>query len=233
MRLLRTVVLGALLLLVPRVVDADVIAFPIGEGGAAQGIDFTFGLEPVHAVFFFDDFFFGDAFGSGTAEFESGPLIELEITGPDTHVYTYGPGTLTITAALLDLSDGSEVTGTFTAALGEFTIDVRDCTIPACADAFAELGPGLFDPTFAALLGIPGPSTGGTFFHLLDDITGTPASDVRLAGSQGGKGTLTVYVTVPEPSLSVLGMMLTGAWMLRHRQRRLSHPRVGDGDENV
>lgn len=162
-------------------------------------------------------------------EFVSGPLLSkvTDPSGSET-VYTYGPGTLTITADFYDRHDvprGGSFAGTVPGL--QLTI-CEGCDVSRHASKTNEflvfgVGPGTFDADLARELGIYGLVTGGSFdFGRLIDITGGPDWPSRDGISNWGNAILSLHA-IPEPSLLALYLTFGGVSLAR---RRGSHPRL-------
>jgi hypothetical protein len=218
MKTLRLVVVAASLLLFPMIGAAGVISFEIGGD---LGIEF--GKTP--ALISSDAE--GD-FAQGSFELQS-PFIGC--------CYDYGPGTLTMELRVFN-PNGPDVDGTFTAVVLPFTIDVTelreceeeeeadDCEDPdfpgSTSDVFIDLGPGLFDPQIAKLLGISEQTLGGGFFLGLEGIDGGPGSVRRTGADYRGFTNLEIITQeVPEPGLAIL-LVTGGVWMARRRRSRMA-----------
>ena len=220
MKTLRLVAVVASLLLIPAISSAGVISYEISDGGELQ---VAFGQLPVQISANAE----GDT-GQGSFEFQSGPLTSFS-TGGGFSSYSYGAGLLTMQLTIFNPS-GPDVFGTFTAATLPFSIDViepEECEAEEeeCEEEFAQafdffisLGPGLFDPELAKVLGIRSETLGGGMPLGLEDILGD-AGDQRRFGFEHGGGVVLDIVTeeVPEPGLAIL--LLTGATWMAHRRR--------------
>jgi len=179
----------------------------------------AFGLEPFQVsekakgeAFHVVDFIFV-FFDSVHVTLVSGPLEYLD-AGNGFTTYSYGAGTLT-----LDISasrdDGATAAGQailptlpflFTVCEGCDNMSVNG----SAYDFEIALGNGLIDPQLAALLRIK-PEIGFGYIDFgLEDIDGSPASDLRVGFDNGGYFPMQISVTeVPEPS--ALPVFLTAA----------------------
>jgi hypothetical protein len=205
MKTLRLVVVAASLLLFPMTSAAGVITFEISDGGELA-VEFGKSLAQISA----------DAQGDvaqGTFDLQS-PFIGC--------CYDYGAGTLTMALRVFN-PNGSDVDGTFTAVVQPFTIDVTelreceeeeeadDCEDPdfpgsTARDFWITLGPGMFDPQSAKILGIRPNTLGGEMLLGLEGIDGGPASQSRTGFDYRGFTELTIVTeeAVPEPSLLLM-----------------------------
>jgi hypothetical protein len=153
---------------------------------------------------------------SGEVGFEAGPMLSLTVDDSDPDLvnsrYAFGAGLLTLTAHWTD-QFGHAAEGKYVAPLLAMDVFIRceqelsasDCGVGASfGDASASFGPGLFDDALARALGLA--RSGGAFsFDLaIDFVTGNPADDFRLGGSQSGEEEMNIPVAVPEPSILTL-----------------------------
>src|SRR5688572_12991908 len=190
MSILRSVVFVAAvtILVAPAPSTADTLFFRVTGGELLV----EFGLQPFQlaesaegeAFPVFDSVFV--FFDSVFATLVSGPLVDLDVDAVNgLTTYQYGAGTLT-----LDISahrdDGLTAAGTalFPTRPFSFTVCEGCDTLfgGGKADDFEiALDPGVFDPALAALLGIHEETLGGTIDFGLEDISGDPASERRVA----------------------------------------------------
>jgi hypothetical protein len=219
-------ILALALLLLPRVSAASVIDVTILE---PTFLDFG----PGGATFFgsrFDDIFLDGlpkCCFSGHVEYHAGPLQSLTLSGDADRTfsnYEFGPGTFTLAAHGTD-EFGAPVDGSFVAPLLTLSVDLCEgalstdpCGRPgfSSGEAFATFGAGLFDPNLAHALGINRSAQPFSFRFRMDQVSGDPSSNFRFGGSVSGRDTLSIDVTVPEPSalalllLSAIGVLGSG-----------------------
>jgi hypothetical protein len=230
MRHMLAVVVGAVLLLTPTIGRASTIEL-------LQDFDtqlLVFGTAPATGDFQFVDvrvdgelIFLDGPYGSGiagVAEFFSGALLSLTL---DTDLfgqanYAYADGQFTLNASWTT-PDGTILSGSFAAPLLGLTINTRgedDDTEPYARGEFtALLGPGLFDPLLASVLGVLPQTLGGSLSGDLDLITGDPSSAQRLAGAPGPWDARIEATAVPEPGVLALSLLSVAALGVRHRLR--------------
>lgn len=103
-------------------------------------------------------------------------------------------------------------TGQLSIGNGLFVAPLLDLTLGLVEDpgfwAFnndeqvALLGPGVFDPAFARLLGIPLRSKGGTLTLNIDDVDEPFSDDERY-----GRAQASLNIIAPEPPMALLGLI--------------------------
>ncbi|HEY6510229.1 MAG TPA: hypothetical protein VIY56_19535, partial [Vicinamibacterales bacterium] len=150
-------VLWGLLLFLPGRVEAAPVVVEFGFPLSYQDLEFgpDLGLARIQSGGFYAG---GDFLAGPIGDFEivdgfftlaTGPLTDVTPAGGDA-VYTHAPGgSLSVVFSLL-LANGTLHHGTFTAPLGIFVVKPSDIG----GDTSGDLGPGLFDPGTAQLLGI-------------------------------------------------------------------------------
>ena len=166
-----------------------------------------------------DGSFFGDSsdtldgpngsfqLSGGDFDLTSGALTNVVPDGSDAAYIHDGGGSLSI-AFDLHLADSSIHSGTFAAPLGAFTVDG--------SSVFGDLGPGLFDASTAALLGIHPQTLPGPFLLYLDLYSSYPDED-RVSKMFGY---MDIAAEVPEPAS--LGLIIAGVSAAWYRRRRVS-----------
>jgi hypothetical protein len=214
----------------PSMSAGDTLSFKVSGAGELL---VTFGLDPFElaenaegeAVLVFDPFIYA-FFDSVVVTLVSGPLVDLDVDAVNgLTTYQYGAGTLT-----LDISahrdDGLTAAGTalFPTRPFSFTVCEGCDTLfgGGKADDFEiALDPGVFDPALAALLGIHEETLGGTIDFGLEDISGDPASERRVAADHRGLSNLRIETReVPEPAALLLAIAGAGALLARRRTGR-------------
>jgi len=217
------VVTTALALLFPRASAASEMQISVDEPMSLSfgpaGANFfggTFDQIFIDGIFQETPSFSGSGF-SGEVGFEAGPMSLLTVTdfeGTVSSHYEFEPGTLTLTAHWQD-QFFNPVEGRYVAPLLALVVDIRceqelvafgcgDTYGKSLGDAFASLGPGLFDDALAKALGLA-PSGGAfSFDFAMDDVSGNPADTFRIGGSQSGREEMAIPVAVPEPSIIAL-----------------------------
>jgi hypothetical protein len=148
----------------------------------------------------------------------TGPLIDIVPTAFDFSYYNYGPGGFLKIDFDIELHNGKIHPGTFSAPLvGPFIIGATDDGEPISPGSIkGAIGPGLFDPWTARLLGIRRwtlPMELDEFYMDANDMT---------APERIGKlyGYLHPTAQAPEPSIVLLAGAGVAAWLRRRRQSR-------------
>jgi hypothetical protein len=142
----------------------------------------------------------------GDIHLVSGPLVDVTPTSDDA-VYTHAAGgSLSITFDL-ELRDGSIHHGMFTAPLGEFVIHAGGTS--------GDLGPGLFDPVTAHILGIKprtlsSPDGASLYLDMYDSYP-------QLHREAQAFGYMPIVAVVPEPGTCLLVVVGLGAALRRKR----------------
>lgn len=214
MRMLLAAALVALL--APGVSTAAPLQFEVSGGGE---LAVSFGLDPFELTAPFSSF---DGVVSGSITIVSGPLLDLIVDDPFTS-YRYGSGLLTLDAEGF-APDGTFVQGTFTAPTDPFWIDLEEDSDDLFGGAIADdfeigLGPGLFDPELAKLLGVDTNTFAGFIDFGLEAITGDPDSRSRTGFDHRGFANLEIdAVEVPEPASLLLMVTAGAAWFTRRRR---------------
>ena len=223
MQALRVVVLLAALFTPATVLGATIVDLTFSTVPQTETI--SFGLDPFHwsGPLGFAGLASGSgiAFDQGAISLTSGPLLSLTIDDVSNRtIYTYGPGSLVISASWGALQ------GTFTATTGAFSIHVCEGCDPLFGGSLADdfvvgLGQGFFDDVFALMLGVQPRTSGGFVDFGLEAITGGPSSQTRQAFDHRGSAVATVPVSVPEPSVLALSVSAM-AWGIvgAYRRRR-------------
>jgi hypothetical protein len=169
----------------------------------------------------------------GELTFRSDTLLSLIVTddgfGSIYSHYEFGPGTARITASW-DVTigggpDSISGSGEWNGELLGVTFDIEETSpFGPEGDVFATFGAGIFDASFASILGVPRRTTGGSFQMTTDRVDGDPSSPRRIGGSQHGVDDLYLDPAgpspVPEPqtwSLLLTGVASLLAWRCRSR----------------
>jgi MYXO-CTERM domain-containing protein len=166
----------------------------------------------------------------GTYQTLSGPLVKQTLLYNAGTVigseYLYQGGTFFADFAFWN--DGQLITGAFTAPIVTLTIQAGDDVEGGVLAAYV-LGPGEFDnASLAHALGLKRPHTnGGSIWSelLLTDSGNRPGigGDHTTPERQAWDGVAWVTLTVPEPSMLMLGLVGLGT-VWRHRRRAVSAP---------
>jgi hypothetical protein len=171
----------------------------------------------------------------GSANLTAGPLLDIATDVPLQTTYTYANGLFTFSAEWTR-PNGSIGMGSFSApivATEEFDtgvstpgVVVQVTEIPndlegRTTSEYFVFGPGQFDASLAAFLGVSKVSNGGSFIFFLESIDGDASSVVREGGFNAPYFEISVN-TVPEPALSGIMMLAAtalAAWVRSGRSR--------------
>jgi hypothetical protein len=188
----------ALLAFLPTSGSAAVLA--LGAGWLNSSLTFGGGTFQDDGYDITALFIYGDEIIAGCCEEHvlfsaGGGALASKTTSAGHTVWTYTAGTFLVRV------EGEDPF--YTAPVDTVEIDLFGTIEPGAGiSVIYQLGHGSFDPTFAALHGVPVPTGPGLMFQSLSLLEGDGQS-AELVAHDGG-GNLDVEATVPEPSLVAL-----------------------------
>ena len=155
---------------------------------------------------------------------ETGPLVSLTVDDSDPEAgsseYVFTGGTFTLTAFWGD-EFGNPKQGRYIAPVEELDILIwceQELTVMNCnpdsgarysiGDALLSIGDGLFDHSLARALGVQRQGDNFSVTIPLDGIDGSPSDNSRVSGSAAGRVDVAIGVTVPEPSILSLLLLV-------------------------
>ena len=155
---------------------------------------------------------------------ETGPLVSLTIDDSDPEFggsdYVFTGGAFTLTAFWQD-AFGTPTQGRYIAPVEELELLIwceQELTVTNCnpdaggrysiGDAFLRIGDGLFDHSLARALGVQIHGSAFSLYLPQDGILGGPSDESRVSGSAAGSRRLAIGVTVPEPSILSLLLLV-------------------------